>query len=376
MGDIFTEPDVIRNTAAGLIDDLADSVRKITGEGTASDERFANLTTTGDDAVRKTAEDSEENLDTATRAVSELEDKDNDSATSVSKVEDALRDMTPSSEERPALPSSVQDSLSNIATSLSAASTPTEQGWTPMGQEAIRAHMADQAMNGQYQAPQNIYAQQPPQTQYQNGIMPSDQLQTQMNVQNSGSGAVQSPDLVHLSPEQMRILAEYLADQSNPDVPDGGSAGGKEVGDIDTSSLSGEYEEDVLDLADEVVDANNPYAWGGGSLYGPSQGIHDGGVADSFGDYAKKGFDCSGLSRYMTYQTTGVEIPRTAAEQYNFCDPVDEPEIGDLGFPPGGNPGHVVIYVGDGQIVEAQQSGTNVMFSDAPGDYEWGRVPS
>ena len=138
---------------------------------------------------------------------------------------------------------------------------------------------------------------------------------------------------------------------------------------------AGDFHEAVRELCDRTVAADIPYAWGGGALDGPSQGISDGGgYADQCGDYNKIGFDSSGLARFVIYQTTGIEIPRTAAPQYDFCTPTDSPQIGDLGWPPGGNPGHVVIYVGDGQVCEAQQSGTNIMFSDDRG-FVYGYVP-
>ena len=50
------------------------------------------------------------------------------------------------------------------------------------------------------------------------------------------------------------------------------------------------------------------YAWGGGDAAGPTLGIRDGGVADAHGDYAKVGFDCSGLALYA-YAGIGVSRP-------------------------------------------------------------------
>ena len=127
-----------------------------------------------------------------------------------------------------------------------------------------------------------------------------------------------------------------------------------------------EYEQRIIDLAYDVVNAQIPYAWGGGSLDGPSQGITDGGAADAAGDYAKTGFDCSGLARYLVYQSSGVEIPRVSGDQYAAGQLISAADArpGDLAFH--NNPGqHVMVYVGDGKVVEAQKSGTNIMFSDA-----------
>ncbi|GAS94815.1 resuscitation-promoting factor interacting protein [Mycolicibacterium mageritense DSM 44476 = CIP 104973] len=133
-----------------------------------------------------------------------------------------------------------------------------------------------------------------------------------------------------------------------------------------TTPGQNEYEQRIIDLANEVVAAGIPYAWGGGTIDGISQGIHDGGAADAAGDYAKQGFDCSGLARYLVYQASGVEIPRVSGDQYGagYLVSAADARPGDLAFH--NNPGqHVMVYVGDGKVVEAQQSGTNIMFSDA-----------
>ncbi|ORW08501.1 MULTISPECIES: C40 family peptidase [Mycolicibacter] len=118
-----------------------------------------------------------------------------------------------------------------------------------------------------------------------------------------------------------------------------------------------------------------PYAWGGGALDGPSQGISDGGgPADRAGDYKKIGFDCSGLSRYLTYQSTGHEIPRTSEAQYAAGVPVSAAQArpGDLFFPnsAGRPPGHVQVYIGNNQVVEAPSSGQTVKISPLrPGEF-------
>lgn len=219
------------------------------------------------------------------------------------------------------------------------------------------------------------------------------ELVSKLQEQNAGNGARQ-PGSLHLTDQQARQLSEAIAhninvrraaaaeqmmqqmrqqmvDQQGHDSFGGGGA--NFVGNVDASSS---FQEKVLQLADQVVNANIPYAWGGGSLDGPSQGTTDGGgAADANGDYAKVGFDCSGWARYCFYQATGVELPRVSQAQYSYCTPVAEPMIGDLGFPAGGSPGHVVVYVGNGTICEAQQSGTNLMYSPADPSFEWGRPP-
>lgn len=144
-----------------------------------------------------------------------------------------------------------------------------------------------------------------------------------------------------------------------------GGRGGSAAGGPTTPGAT-EYEQRIIDLANEVVAAGIPYAWGGGTVDGPSQGITDGGAADAAGDYNKIGFDCSGLARWLVYQASGVEIPRVSGDQYGagYLVSAAEARPGDLAYD--NNPGkHVMVYVGDGLVVEAQKSGTNIMFSDA-----------
>ena len=86
-----------------------------------------------------------------------------------------------------------------------------------------------------------------------------------------------------------------------------------------------------------------PYQWGG----------EDPGV----------GFDCSGLTQW-SWRQAGVGIPRTAQEQY---DAIAHVSLGDL--EPGdllfwgygtGDIYHVAMYVGDGDVVQAPQTGEDV----------------
>ena len=117
--------------------------------------------------------------------------------------------------------------------------------------------------------------------------------------------------------------------------------------------------EAVIDRA--MAQVGMPYAWGGGNANGPTKGISDGGVADSHGDYNKVGFDCSGLVIYA-FAAAGISLPHFTGYQYQRGEKVDPSQMqrGDLIFygPNGGE--HVAIYLGDGQMLEAPQSGSTV----------------
>ncbi len=78
------------------------------------------------------------------------------------------------------------------------------------------------------------------------------------------------------------------------------------------------------------------------------------------------GFDCSGLTQ-AAYAAGGVAIPRTSEAQWSALPhvPLDALEPGDLVFfNPGefitGLPGHVGIYIGSGEMVDAPHTGATV----------------
>ncbi|WP_371259759.1 DIP1281 family NlpC/P60 protein [Corynebacterium sp. HMSC04H06] len=182
-------------------------------------------------------------------------------------------------------------------------------------------------------------------------------------------------------------LEEATADESTGSLP---ALQGEGQGDQDadlTSQLDGVLED--LETSDSVTEEASdavsdmgreaqieaviaraesqigvPYAWGGGDANGPTQGIRDGGVADSFGDYNKVGFDCSGLVIYA-FAGVGISLPHFTGYQYNHGEkiPTSEMERGDLIFYGPNASHHVAIYLGDGMMLEAPQSGQNVQKS-------------
>ena len=108
-----------------------------------------------------------------------------------------------------------------------------------------------------------------------------------------------------------------------------------------------------------------PYAWGGGNANGPTQGIRDGGVADSYGDFNKVGFDCSGLVLYA-FAGVGIALPHYTGYQYQRGTKINPQEMqrGDLIFYGPNAENHVAIYLGDGKMIEAPNSGSTVQISD------------
>lgn len=91
------------------------------------------------------------------------------------------------------------------------------------------------------------------------------------------------------------------------------------------------------------------------------------GVPYVWGGTSPSGFDCSGLVQYV-YGQLGVALPRTSQQQATVGTPVPslaQAQPGDLVFYAGSDgttsaPGHVGIYLGNGQIIDAPYTGTNV----------------
>ena len=92
------------------------------------------------------------------------------------------------------------------------------------------------------------------------------------------------------------------------------------------------------------------------------------GVPYVYGGDSPSGFDCSGLVVWCLHRIGIASCPRTSEQQWTWCKHLaGEKDLlpGDLVFeqwpedtdPP---PGHVVIYVGDGQCVEAPHPGAKV----------------
>ena len=77
-------------------------------------------------------------------------------------------------------------------------------------------------------------------------------------------------------------------------------------------------------------------------------------------------YDCSGLV-YAAYAAAGIHIARTTYQwqQDGPVIPLSQIQPGDLLFSAGSDgtasdPGHVVMYLGNGQVIQAPQTGEDV----------------
>ncbi len=177
----------------------------------------------------------------------------------------------------------------------------------------------------------------------------------------SGTGSSSSTDSSTSSEEESSASSSDSTDTSSGTPAQTATPANPETGQVTSGSSSAKVE---AVIARAMSQLGVPYAWGGGDANGPTRGIRDGGVADAHGDYNKIGFDCSGLTIYA-YAAVGISLPHYTGYQYQRGThyPVSQMKRGDLLFWGPNGHGHVAIYLGDGQMIEAPQSGSVVQIS-------------
>jgi cell wall-associated NlpC family hydrolase len=96
-----------------------------------------------------------------------------------------------------------------------------------------------------------------------------------------------------------------------------------------------------------------PYSWGGGNANGPSRGIDQG--ANTVG------FDCSGLILYA-FAGVGIKLPHYSGDQYNAGRKIPSSQMrrGDLIFYGPNASQHEAMYLGNGMMLEAPFTGSQV----------------
>ncbi|MEU5991786.1 NlpC/P60 family protein [Spirillospora sp. NPDC047418] len=102
-----------------------------------------------------------------------------------------------------------------------------------------------------------------------------------------------------------------------------------------------------------------PYSWGGGNASGPSYGTAQGANI--------KGFDCSGLTLYA-YAQVGITLPHYTGSQFTAGTRVSQSHLkpGDLVFFYS-DLHHMGLYIGNGKMVHAPQTGDVVKISSISG---------
>lgn len=172
--------------------------------------------------------------------------------------------------------------------------------------------------------------------------------------ESAGAGSKDSTDESESTGDQLVNELSGVLDEldTNTTVTEDASANFAEVG-------SSQQAQAVLSRARSQLGVD--YAWGGGNAQGPTAGIHDGANADSNGDFGKVGFDCSGLVQYA-FAGAGISLPHYSGGQYRHGTHVSTSDLqpGDLIFYGPGGSQHVAIYSGNGMMIEAPHSGSQV----------------
>ncbi|OZD13021.1 peptidase [Rhodococcus sp. 06-156-3C] len=193
------------------------------------------------------------------------------------------------------------------------------------------------------------------------GKLTGDLTELYLSMYNCGPGATLSQGRVCQNTETLDYVAKIpraAAEKFSVTVPGGAGP---------ALMPGGPFGSNVVAAA--MAWLGTTYAWGGGNASGPTKGVSDGGgVADMIGDFDKVGFDCSGLVLYAVAQASRGAIVLPHEDSAQIADSrgrvvatAAELAPGDIIQP---HSGHIFIWIGNNQVVEAPQSGDVVKVSD------------
>jgi hypothetical protein len=180
------------------------------------------------------------------------------------------------------------------------------------------------------------------------GLVAGDTLDLTLAAYNAGTGAVlRSGGMPSGSPDYENQTKPYVARiRATEDCYTWLLVPGDNLQHAqDTLHRAEDFGHRVIDQAVKYLGI--PYVWGGGGSEGPTLG----------------GFDCSGLTSFAVHAATGgtLTLPRTSQAQWQIGTeiPLAEAAPGDLLFGNWGpdGPGHVAIYLGNGQMIHAPTPG-------------------
>lgn len=146
------------------------------------------------------------------------------------------------------------------------------------------------------------------------------------------------PSQTGVGPESLSYQAPaYLQSLYNPPQPDAATAASGALANVNFSGSASAMRDKLVSAGMRYI--GQPYSWGN--------------------------LDCSGLVQ-RAYAAIGIHLPRISYQQANFGQrtKIGDLAVGDLVAWDEGNrnPGadHIAIYIGNGQILEAAHTGTDV----------------
>jgi cell wall-associated NlpC family hydrolase len=176
------------------------------------------------------------------------------------------------------------------------------------------------------------------------GIAASQLVDAQQQVQRTESGIKTLKDQLASHKDSLgKLIDKEKATLASLTVPEQQTVQTNTIGSAGAGTTTATYTGPTSTQAQKAVafayaQLGKPYQWG---ATGPGS------------------YDCSGLAQ-AAWASAGVSIPRTTYAQWAALPHISTSalEPGDLLYMDG--IGHVVIYVGGGQIIDAPQTGSNV----------------